>query len=53
MERFEVIRHYPHMSDSLWIIEKQDYEKQEGGNVICRLCPHECTIAPGKYGISE
>ena len=31
--------------------EAKHYEKQEGGNVICRLCPHECTIAPGKYGI--
>ena len=31
--------------------EAKHYEKQEGGNVICRLYPHECTIAPGKYGI--
>ncbi len=31
--------------------EAMHYEKQEGRNVICRLCPNECTIAPGKYGI--
>lgn len=31
--------------------EAMYYEKQEGGNVICKLCPHGCTIAPGKYGI--
>lgn len=27
------------------------YEKLEGQKVICRLCPHECAIAPGKSGI--
>jgi pyruvate formate lyase activating enzyme len=31
--------------------EAMHYEKLEGQNVACRLCPHECTIAPGKYGI--
>lgn len=31
--------------------EAMHYERHEGKNVICRLCPHECTIAPGKYGI--
>ncbi|HYF84609.1 MAG TPA: AmmeMemoRadiSam system radical SAM enzyme [Clostridia bacterium] len=31
--------------------EAMHYEKLEGQNVVCRLCPHECTIAPGKYGI--
>ena len=31
--------------------EAKHYEKQEEGNVKCRLCPHECNIAPGKYGI--
>ncbi len=31
--------------------EAMHYEKLDGQNVICRLCPHECTIAPGKYGI--
>lgn len=31
--------------------EAMHYEKLEGRKVICRLCPHECTIAPGKYGI--
>ena len=27
------------------------YEKQEKGSVRCRLCPHNCTIHDGKYGI--
>lgn len=31
--------------------EAMHYEKLEGHKVICRLCPHECAIAPGKYGI--
>lgn len=31
--------------------EAMHYERLEGQKVICRLCPHECTIAPGKYGI--
>ncbi len=31
--------------------EAMHYEKLEGQNVVCRLCPHECTIAPGRYGI--
>ncbi|MDD3706438.1 MAG: AmmeMemoRadiSam system radical SAM enzyme [Clostridiaceae bacterium] len=31
--------------------EAMHYEKIEGGNVICSLCPHGCTIAPGKFGI--
>lgn len=31
--------------------EAMYYERLEGSNVICRLCPHECTIAPGRYGI--
>lgn len=31
--------------------EAMHYEKLEGQKVICRLCPHKCTITPGKYGI--
>lgn len=31
--------------------EAMHYEKREGNSVLCRLCPHGCTIAPGKYGI--
>lgn len=31
--------------------EARYYDKTEGRNVICRLCPHECKIAPGKFGI--
>lgn len=31
--------------------EAMHYEKLEGSDVICRLCPHGCIIAPGKYGI--
>jgi len=31
--------------------EAMHYERLEEQKVICRLCPHECTIAPGKYGI--
>src|SRR4051794_26949052 len=31
--------------------EALHYEKLEGQKVICRLCPHECAIAPGNYGI--
>lgn len=27
------------------------YEKLEDKRVLCRLCPHECRIAPGRYGI--
>ena len=27
------------------------YDRLEGQKVKCRLCPHECTIGPGKYGI--
>lgn len=33
--------------------EAMHYEKLEGRNVICRLCPHECKIVPGKYGICK
>ena len=31
--------------------EAMYYEKLESSNVICGLCPHECKIAPGKFGI--
>ncbi|KUO70330.1 MAG: radical SAM protein [Clostridia bacterium BRH_c25] len=31
--------------------EAMHYERLEGHKVICRLCPHECTIAPGKFGV--
>lgn len=31
--------------------EALHYEKLEDKKVLCRLCPHECRIAPGKYGI--
>jgi len=31
--------------------EAMHYEQLAGQKVICRLCPHNCTIAPGKYGI--
>ena len=27
------------------------YERREGAQVQCRLCAHECTIAPDKYGL--
>jgi len=27
------------------------YEKLDGGNVRCRLCPHNCLIKDGKHGI--
>jgi len=33
------------LKEALW------YEKLEGKNVICRLCPHNCRIPPGKRGI--
>ncbi|NLO89954.1 MAG: AmmeMemoRadiSam system radical SAM enzyme [Clostridia bacterium] len=33
------------LKEALW------YEKLEGNNVICRLCPHNCRISPGKRGI--
>lgn len=31
--------------------EASFYVKQEGGVVQCRLCPHNCVIRDGKYGI--
>lgn len=31
--------------------EAMYYEKLENNNVMCRLCPHECIISPGKFGI--
>lgn len=31
--------------------EAMYYDKTENRYVICMLCPHECRIAPGKYGI--
>ena len=31
--------------------EAMHYERLEDQNVICRLCPHGCKIALGKYGI--
>jgi pyruvate formate lyase activating enzyme len=27
------------------------FEAAEGGKVQCRLCPHNCLIAPGRFGI--
>jgi pyruvate formate lyase activating enzyme len=32
-------------------IEARYYEKLDGGNVRCHLCPVNCHIAPGKQGI--
>lgn len=31
--------------------EAMHYKKLEENMVACRLCPHECIITPGKYGI--
>ena len=31
--------------------EAMYYEKLEDKGVLCRLCPHQCRISPGKYGI--
>jgi pyruvate formate lyase activating enzyme len=31
--------------------EAMYYEKLDSCNVICRLCPHQCKIAPGKFGM--
>lgn len=31
--------------------EAMYYEKLGDKRVLCRLCPHQCRIAPGKYGI--
>lgn len=31
--------------------EAMHYERLENNNVLCSLCPHQCRIAPGKYGI--
>jgi len=31
--------------------EASFYEKRENGSVRCRLCPHNCVILDGKYGI--
>lgn len=33
--------------------EAMHYERVTGQKVICRLCPHECKISPGKYGICK
>lgn len=29
------------------------YEKKEDGKVICNLCPHHCSVLPGKYGLCK
>ena len=31
--------------------EAQHYEKLDAGRVRCHLCPHECSIPPGKVGL--
>jgi len=33
------------------IREAMFFSLLEGGRVKCRLCPHQCVIAPGKFGI--
>lgn len=35
------------------IKEAMYYDRLEGNRIKCRLCPHECTVAPGKYGICK
>jgi pyruvate formate lyase activating enzyme len=27
------------------------YYKKENSHMVCHMCPHECTIMPGKYGL--
>jgi pyruvate formate lyase activating enzyme len=33
------------------VIEASHYERAPGDRVLCRLCPHDCDIAPGGEGL--